>query len=476
MKKWISVLLAALMLLPLIAACQLTDEGANTDDPTGTDATDLDLEAVVAKVGEEEITLGEVKELFDNYVEYFSYYGYDVTSDEATLHSFQDDIVNQLVEEKLVSVKAKELGYDQLSDLEQAELDSRVQEELDAMEEYYRAQAEDEYASDSAIDVEARIDALILEEAAYNMSKDGATYEEYAEFLKTDILTAYIAELLKAGELADVDVSEEDVQAKYDELLTADASAYMEDPAAYQVAQNTYEALGEGVPALYIPEGYHRIYDIFIAFDGTLPEDYTNNETTMKTLKSEYQELAFADALAGTTENAARMAEILTDYSALKAANDALYDEYASAAKDKIDGIYAQLQSGADFREVMLENTQNEDFTSSDLFAERGMLITTQYAPEDDWSAATKEAFKALSVGEYSEPYAESSGYHIIFYVGDETAGNRALEGEVYDVIKAQVLSDSLEAEWTDLIEAWKNDGTVEIFTDVYRALGAAVG
>jgi hypothetical protein len=472
MKKWISILLAAFMLLPLLAACQLTDDGTNTEDPTATGTAELDLTAVVAKVGDKTITLGDVKTLFDNYVTYFSYYGYDVTSDEATLQQFQDDIVNKMVEEKLAEMKATELGYDQLTDEQQAELDKRVQDELAAMADYYRAQAEEEYASDSSINVEDRINALILEEAAYNMSKDDVTYEEYVAFITEDLKATYLQELLKAGELGDVTVDPEDIQTEYDTLLTTDTSTYTEDPSAYQTAQNTYEASGEGMPILYVPEGYHRIYDIFIAFDGTLPEDYDTNQNQMKTLKSEYQELAFQDAVAGTSDNAARMAEIIAEYNSLQTACDEIYAEYASAAKTKIDDLYAQLQAGADFKELMLANTQNENFTTSALMAERGMLITTDYDCEQDWKDNTKEIFKGLSIGQYSEVYAEDDGYHIIFYVGDETPGARAFEGEVYDAVETQVLTAAQDTEWQALLDEWKNSDSVVIYTDVYRVLG----
>ncbi len=476
MKKWISVLLAAVMLLPLIAACQLTDEGANDPNATDPAETELDLAAIVATVGGEEITLGEMKTLFDSYVEYFSYYGYDVTSDEATLHSFQDDLVNRMVEDKLVEYKAKQLGYDQLDAEGQAELDSRVEEELGAMEDYYRQQAEDEFASDSSVDVEARIIELILEEAAYNMAKDDATYEEYAEFLKKDIVASYLEELLKAGELKDVAVGEEEIQAKYDELLAADTAAYTEDAAAYKTNQDAYESAGEGLPALYVPEGYHRIYDIFIAFEGTLSTDYAAKEAEMKKLKTEYQDLAFADALAGNTENAARMAEILAQYNALQAECDGLYGEYAASAKAKIDEIYAKLQGGADFKELMLADSENENFKSSELFAERGILLSTVDESEYDWLERTKQVFSTLGAGEYSEPFAEEDGYHIIFYVGDETAGARPL-ADVYEAIRSQVLEGLMETEWQALLDAWKNDGDVVVINEeVYRPLGKAVG
>ena len=74
------------------------------------------------------------------------------------------------------------------------------------------------------------------------------------------------------------------------------------------------------------------------------------------------------------------------------------------------------------------------------------------------------------------EPFAEEDGYHIIFYVGDETAGARPL-ADVYEAIRSQVLEGLMETEWQALLDAWKNDGDVVVINEeVYRPLGKAVG
>ncbi len=166
------------------------------------------------------------------------------------------------------------------------------------------------------------------------------------------------------------------------------------------------------------------------------------------------------------------MAEIITEYQTLQTACDEIYAEYAASSKAKIDDLYAQLQAGADFKELMLANTQNGNFAASAIMAEKGMLITTDYECEEDWKDNTKVAFKGLSIGQYSEVYAEDDGYHIIFYVGDETPGARALEGDVYDAIQAQVLTAAQDTEWQALLDEWKNDDSVVINTEVYRVLG----
>ena len=99
------------------------------------------------------------------YVEYFQAYGYDVTGDTATLEGFQDDLVDMLVRDKLVEVKARELGYSNYTDEQKAELDARINDKLTELDSYYREQAESEAASDPSINVDERVMELILEEA-----------------------------------------------------------------------------------------------------------------------------------------------------------------------------------------------------------------------------------------------------------------------------------------------------------------------
>ena len=60
---------------------------------------------------------------------------------------------------------------------------------------------------------------LILEEAAYNLNNDNATYEDYTEFLSKNVTDAYMQELLQNDQLKDVALTDEQIQAEYDSLV-----------------------------------------------------------------------------------------------------------------------------------------------------------------------------------------------------------------------------------------------------------------
>jgi len=81
-----------------------------------------------------------------------------------------------------------------------------------------------------------------------------------------------------------------------------------------------------------------------------------------------------------------------------------------------------------------------------------------------------KEQFGKLSIGQYSEAFADEDGYHIIFYLADEPAGTVELAG-IEEGIRAYLLEDIRSEEWTALVDEWMNDGTVTLHEDVYKVL-----
>ena len=485
MKKILALFLSAVIAVALFSACQLSDNDTSAPETTAApdgaaapDATDgqgssyLDLTAAVAKInGETVLTLGDVKTLFDMYVEYFQAYGYDVTGDTATLEGFQDDLVDMLVRDKLVEVKARELGYSNYTDEQKAELDARINDKLTELDSYYREQAESEAASDPSINVDERVMELILEEAIANLGDDNATYEDYCKALSEDIETQYLSELMKDDLTKDVKATDDEIEEAYNTSSAADMETYKANPEYYKDDEEGYELSSEGVPPLFVPQDYHRVLDIYVSFGTDIPTECTEAKTKMNNLKTEYCTLAFEDAINGTSTNAARIAEILDEYKKQQAEYDKYYGDYTKAAYEKINAAYARLEAGEDFAKVMADTTENTDFTEVDAFVGKGMLISNSYSSSSDWSSAAKEQFAKLSIGKYSPVFEDANGLRIIYYLGDEKAGSKDL-GEVRDAIAASIAEEAKDTTWNTTIEEWLNEGSVELFTDVYRPLG----
>ena len=198
--------------------------------------------------------------------------------------------------------------------------------------------------------------------------------------------------------------------------------------------------MNSAIPCVYVPKGYSRIMDIVVKPSGKLSEEYKALQTKIKDVYSECSELAFDDALNGDNANEERIAELVKEYKKLQSESDAMYDDYIHDAKEKIDEAYAELESGADFSEVMLKYSENTAVVGD--------------------------------VGEYSNIFADDDGsLHIIKYVSDITAGTVELE-DVYDSVKTIVKSSSDEKAWSELMDAWLDDSSIKRNSNLIRSIG----
>lgn len=449
LRKW-TLRLACLTLTLLFglgaAGCALNNSGT------------VDMNQVIAKVGSHEITYGEFNALYESYVAAYTSYGYDITSDPSAIGYLQTSILNSLVQEKVLIYQAEEQGFTKLSEEQQAELDERIQTQLDAVDEYYRTtvEAEAAEATEEDFDVEARIKELIKEEADYYYPDKNYSAQDYLDLLAQNAEDAYYTELLKDSVTSPITVSDDDVSAWYNEYVETLKTEYADDKTLYMDDMEEFEA-NSGQPVVYAPAGYSRIMDILIAPEEEPSEEYTANLTELDTLKAECGELYIEQA--NGTDNSARIAEVVTEYNTLKAETDLMETERYADSKTKIDEAYGKLQSGTAFADVMTEYTQDTYFTTVEAYKQKGMLISES---DDAWSEAIHEQFKNLTVGQYSEAFKDDDGYHIICYVSDVAQGATPLD-QVKTAIHDYLLTQKQDEEWSACIEEWSADGSVVI-------------
>ena len=470
MKKTITLIIGVLMACAVflgVAGCQLDSEQTN---PGSSPKPDKD--AVVASVGNKyNITYEEYEDLFNSYVSFYQYYGGTVPTGGAELTEFQDSTLDMMLEEKVLLYKAIEGGYDQLTADEQAELEEKAEKEVEDTLAYYRDLAEKEAAEDDTIDVDARIREMIEEEAPYYTGKD-MSYDEYLEFIKTSMYEEFYVEKLYNETLSDLTATDDEIQDWYDEALEADKKAFEEDPGSYKDEQEEYELNG-GSPAAYAPEGYSRILHIFITSEESLPDEYETKTKRMDEIKTEYGKLAFESALDGN-DKSADLKKLMDEYNTLARESQELFDSTYAKAKTSIDEAYGKLQAGEPFADVMKDYTQDADYTSNDVFAQKGMLINPDVESEVDWSDEIKTEFKKLKTGTYSQVFMDDDGYHIIHYLGDEPSGAIELS-TIKEEAKTALINQKKEAEWKELITQWlKDESIIKRNVELIRHLGQA--
>ncbi|MEG1547922.1 MAG: SurA N-terminal domain-containing protein [Clostridia bacterium] len=459
MKKIVSMLLVVAMIASAMvgAGCSLNKKEAEPD-----------MSQAVVEIGDEVVTMAEYKAMFDMYKSYYSSnMGMDFSTDTEMLKNLQDFVIDMLVGDKVITYQAKTQGFAELTDEQRVELDKTVKENIASMLEYYEKKAQEEYVADPTIDVDARVKELVKDEAVYYTGAE-MEYDEYIEWLTKNTENNYYFEQLQNSVNKTITVSDDDVNTWYTENLATMETKYKDDPGAYKDDQEYYEMYA-GDPVLYAPDGYSRILHILLAPEGEMPAEYNTKQTQMNGLEGEYGSLAFDDATNGTNANQARMKEILDQYNTAKAELEAMTDARLVNSKKKAEEAYAKLAT-ADFKAVMAEYTQDVDYTDFDVFMEKGMLISSEYESSTDWSDEIKAEFAKLDVGGHSGVFKDDDGYHIIFYLADETAGARDIE-KVKEDIKKSLLTQKQTTEWDTLVDGWKKDSAVVTNEELVRSV-----
>ncbi|MBQ3552976.1 MAG: hypothetical protein IJA35_07540 [Clostridia bacterium] len=464
MKKLLCLLVALMMcaISILAAGCNITA----TQDPN----------TVIASIGERELTLGVYEQTFEMYANMYSvYYSQNVYSDKATLEAFQETIFDMMVGTICALHMGDELNLFDYTEEQTAELQSRIDEELISLVEYHEQSAIQEFDSlgEDYTDeqLSARVEELIAEEGAHFLG-EGCTRQEYETYLTDMIIENYQLELVEAAVLKDVTVDDAIMHEEYDLMVAADKETYEDDPGSYKDDAEYFEAYPDsGYRPYYTPEGYFRIMHIFTTAESAIDTEYTELEARLSEIKSEYGELALSDAINETSENAEALALLLDEYEDVKHDMDRIYSAHFGDALDKIEEAYEKLERGVAFEEVLSEYTEDADFVNTEYFMEHGMLISS-YESYTDWSDLIKEEFSKLSIGEYSEIFSDSTGYHIIYYLEDVSEGPVS-----YDAVKDELYASLLESiksdEWDALIEEWLNSSDLNADIESVRHVGA---
>lgn len=445
--------------------------GCTEHTPVGSD--------IVASIGNETINYALYNAAFESYREYMTQIGGGI-SDEDDLITFQDMIMDYLLVDMLTLYHADKEGFVLPEEDKQAAIKQAESELKDIKEEYMELSRTD-YEKDSSKTVEQYFEEYISALSDYYLGEK-LNFEQYSEAYTNELIRSHTIEAYKAYVCESFVAPESDINDWYEEQYNLQTENYKEYPEQYKFDQEYFEQCfgmnDDAIPCVYVPKGYSRIMDIVVKPSGKLSEEYKALQTKIKDVYSECSELAFDDALNGDNANEERIAELVKEYKKLQSESDAMYDDYIHDAKEKIDEAYAELESGADFSEVMLKYSENTAVVGDDsnagceAFQTKGQIISLEYSCASDWSDTVKEIFGMLRVGEYSNIFADDDGsLHIIKYVSDITAGTVELE-DVYDSVKTIVKSSSDEKAWSELMDAWLDDSSIKRNSNLIRSIG----
>ena len=464
-------LLALLLVMAMfLTGCTLIEKDLEVDRATE-----------IIRVGDTVYTKGEIQDETDYQLNYMAYYysmfgmSYDPT-DAATVAEMQQSVIDSFVQTSVCSDKIAELGLDQLTEEEQTELDAAVEETWA----YYQENVTASYFADTTLTGE-ELDSAVLAK----MEELGVTRESVTEYEKSIITSDKLREYV----IANVAVTDEELQASYDKKVEEDKTYYENYPSSYGARVNN------GTVVYYRPAGYRMVKQILVKFteeDQALLDSIEDAISEQETLVSSYTntltELGVTDVPAllaqvnvtmeqtatvtditanfdeGTSEEIITAATSLAEAQAKIDFLNSQLDQAKAQAFANIDAqaddILAQLASGADWDTLMAEKTEDPGMQEGAATAATGYAVSAATTNMD--TAFLSAAMALENVGDVSPKTEGIYGYYIIQYTSAVEEGAVDLS-DVQDSLSASLLSEKQDTTYDETVAQWVSEADVKI-------------
>lgn len=468
-KKALLALLLALMMT--LSGCALIQKDMEVDRST-----------VIIRVGDTVFTKGEIQDEVNYQLAYMSYYysmfglSFDVTNPD-NVADVRSQVIDMLVENAVLEAKAAELGLDQMTEEEQQEITARADEAWENNRETIR----NSYFSDTELEGE-ELDAAIDERA----DEMGVTYDLVME----NQTKAYALEKLRASITDPVTVTDEELQARFDERVESAKNTYASNLSSYGVSVNN------GSTVYYRPAGYRMVKQILIRFaeeDSEAIDGYRSGLTAANNTVTSQQNLLSSLAVDNVDELVSQVAVTLDpetgDVTAATASFTGELSEEAIAAVEELakaqaqqafytnkveeatrtafaniaeeaDEVLAQLEAGADWDELSAEHNDDPGMQAGAMNAETGYAVCEGFTSFD--AAFTTAAMAIPKVGLWSDKTQGSYGYYIIQYTSEVEEGPVALD-DVREVISSEVLDEKQNAAYEAQVAEWVTEANAKI-------------
>lgn len=448
----------------LLCLCLLFSAAALAEDTAAAELQDTD---VLATVNGTELTWADVAPVYDSLVSSYGNY-YDLT-DSANVELFRAVAMQNKINEVIMQAKIAELGI-ALTDEEAAAAEEDAQSDWDNAISSYISQQHSDLTDESSQEDKDAANAEAVQyfnDLGYSPESLKENYKQYALYDK-----------LEATIVQDVTVTDEEVEALYQELVESDRTLYENDIAAYvdynnYVDQMAMYAMYYGTDssmdyAWYRPAGFRAVKHILLPVDAELMQTYQDLQARLEEqVESETEgdeESAAAAAATEETADAEATAEPTEEPVTQEQVDEAKAAILASIA-DKIDEIYAKIEEGVDFDELIAEYGVNEDGTASDPGMTSEPYKTSGYevssASTNYVAPFVEAAFSVDNVGDVSAPYISSYGVHIVKYIADIPAGPIEMTEAQREAKRTELLTSKQNELYTATMDQWNQEADI---------------
>lgn len=445
----------------LLCLCLLFSAAALAEDTAAAELQDTD---VLATVNGTELTWADVAPVYDSLVSSYGNY-YDLT-DSANVELFRAVAMQNKINEVIMQAKIAELGI-ALTDEEAAAAEEDAQSDWDNAISSYISQQHSDLTDESSQEDKDAANAEAVQyfnDLGYSPESLKENYKQYALYDK-----------LEATIVQDVTVTDEEVEALYQELVESDRTLYENDIAAYvdynnYVDQMAMYAMYYGTDssmdyAWYRPAGFRAVKHILLPVDAELMQTYQDLQARLEEqVESETEGDEESAAAAEETADAEATAEPTEEPVTQEQVDEAKAAILASIA-DKIDEIYAKIEEGVDFDELIAEYGVNEDGTASDPGMTSEPYKTSGYevssASTNYVAPFVEAAFSVDNVGDVSAPYISSYGVHIVKYIADIPAGPIEMTEAQREAKRTELLTSKQNELYTATMDQWNQEADI---------------
>ncbi|MBQ9832222.1 MAG: hypothetical protein IJO48_00670 [Clostridia bacterium] len=409
MKK-ITALFLAMMMLVCFTACDNSGNEENNNDSQVPTA-----DSVMIKVGDYEVTFGELNDVYNYYYEIYVAYGMLDPENETEVEEFKQTIIDYQLENILPAFAADKLGIE-LNNEEKAKLDETYESQLNM------------YLSQFADQIDTSVtDPLLIKEAQIALFRDslaesGIDYDEFMADQKEDMRLSLLSNKMLEETVGEATVTEDEVKTAYDTKVAEFEKEYDANVVGYYERYQEMVA-GTGKLPYYAPEGYYYVTYIYIDDKSEDIRDYD------------------AEAL---------VAEVQGKVDALMAETD---------VEKRIEGFKA-----------LIKEYGQDDVLEMDPFATDGFLVHNDMTDEyyEEFLNAVRNLEKK---GDISAQVKTENGTQIIIRLENVTAGATPYEN-VREEIKEELLTEKQTALHNAAMEEWKELVKPEIKTEYAAYFG----
>ncbi|MGI6175507.1 MAG: peptidylprolyl isomerase [Christensenellales bacterium] len=427
-----AVCLAVVMLASLLSGCALATKNTQRDN-----------DRVLAVVNGQEIRKIEFSGLWEIYKNYYaSQYG-DLSSDDPavqyTVRNLKQETFDNFVQSIIILQKAKELGFDALSEEDQNSAMETYESIIQSNYDSYAGR----YAELLEIDPDFDAEAAGKQDFIDYLAQEGRTPES----MQQDYLDNAAKTALQQSIQDSIEISDEEIQSYYDKLLLAQQLSYDFDSTAEEneEAKQARDAAVEAAGLSATPS-FANDYDA----DGAMILYYPDTRAVLVThILIEMEQ-----------EDKDKYNEAYSLYAGEEL--EQILEEAYTRIKPKAEEALAKVEAGEDFEELI--KTYGADAGQLNYLERGGYVVTADSNQVEPFKAA---ALALKKVGDHTGLVQTTYGYHIIML--NEILPQKEVVplGEFEEQIRTQLASEKSAALWEEKVAQWVEEAEIELYEDV---------